>query len=310
MSSFSTQNFFELARNPQQIREVHLASLEEIVKEYPAFTGARMLLLGGLKNSGSYKFNGQLRITAAHVQQRTALFRFIVETLEEIGEKSSLPDNKADIDTKKAAKTEEGEIAGDVHINPKPAPIDVPKETSRTDEWSSEIPKDADGGNEEEVEQNTISEEDGAEQIEKSREIPPIGSPLSFSPREMHSFSEWLSLLEMSPVTRKEGESDTPAIAPLNEERSEDSIIARFLAAQPKIKAPEKVPRHTESSTPPVSQPTNQLMTETLARVYEEQGLYERAITAYEILILKYPEKSSFFADRIRELKLLTSNRE
>lgn len=50
------------------------------------------------------------------------------------------------------------------------------------------------------------------------------------------------------------------------------------------------------------------LMTETLAKVYLEQKKYTKAIQAYEILILKYPEKSSFFADRINEIKNLQQN--
>jgi hypothetical protein len=49
-------------------------------------------------------------------------------------------------------------------------------------------------------------------------------------------------------------------------------------------------------------------MTETLAKVYLEQKKYNKAIQAYEILILKYPEKSSFFADRINEIKNLQQN--
>ncbi len=49
-------------------------------------------------------------------------------------------------------------------------------------------------------------------------------------------------------------------------------------------------------------------MTETLARVYMEQKKYAKAIQAYEILILKYPEKSVFFADRISEIKDLQQN--
>jgi hypothetical protein len=53
---------------------------------------------------------------------------------------------------------------------------------------------------------------------------------------------------------------------------------------------------------------TSALMTETLARVYLEQRKYQKAIQAYEILILKYPEKSSFFADRISEIKNLQQN--
>ena len=36
-----------------------------------------------------------------------------------------------------------------------------------------------------------------------------------------------------------------------------------------------------------------------------EQKKYQKAIQAYEILILKYPEKSSFFADRINDIKIL-----
>jgi cytochrome c-type biogenesis protein CcmH/NrfG len=46
-------------------------------------------------------------------------------------------------------------------------------------------------------------------------------------------------------------------------------------------------------------------MTETLARIYLEQGKYKEALQAYRILILKYPEKSSFFADQIKAVEKL-----
>jgi len=46
-----------------------------------------------------------------------------------------------------------------------------------------------------------------------------------------------------------------------------------------------------------------------LARVYLEQKNYSKAIQAYKILILKNPEKSGLFADRIEEIKNLQENK-
>ena len=49
-------------------------------------------------------------------------------------------------------------------------------------------------------------------------------------------------------------------------------------------------------------------MTETLAKVYINQGKLEDAIKAYKILCLKYPEKISLFADQIKIIKKQIKN--
>ena len=44
-------------------------------------------------------------------------------------------------------------------------------------------------------------------------------------------------------------------------------------------------------------------MTETLAKVFLKQKKYGKALKAYRILSLKYPEKNAFFAVQINKIK-------
>ncbi len=166
-----------------------------------------------------------------------------------------------------------------------------------------------------------------SEAVKIAEENLEIGKPLDFSAKEKHSFQEWLQLARTEPIDRtKEApmkkictkntieKAEQTLGSVIEEEKTEDEkkkkaeIIDRFIETNPKI-SPIKQTAITASVQLEINKDENSyLMTETLARVYLEQKKYTKAIQAYEILILKYPEKISFFADRISDIKILQQN--
>ena len=87
---------------------------------------------------------------------------------------------------------------------------------------------------------------------------------------------------------------------------SQADLIDRFIRISPTI----------ERLTPGDMQPVKDLaaestdehgkfITETLAKIYINQGYYTKAINIYEKLSLQYPEKSAYFASRIEKIKEL-----
>ncbi|WP_428740707.1 hypothetical protein [Tenacibaculum sp.] len=131
-----------------------------------------------------------------------------------------------------------------------------------------------------------------------------IGKPLSFTQNETFSFNQWLQLSSKKVIVR--AESDLPKEEPSIKSEHE-AIIDRFIETAPKISRPNK------TSAPDIkvaeNQQSNQLATETLAKVYLEQKKYDSAIQAYKILSLKYPEKSGLFADQIKRIQILQNNK-
>jgi len=133
----------------------------------------------------------------------------------------------------------------------------------------------------------------------------PINKPFQFDNNETFSFNEWLQIGSIKPIQRSKNKkvSEVEIKNPAQVGTSNFDLIEKFLASKPKIKTSNL---DTDSNIAIDSTKENEsLMTETLAHVYLEQKKYDKAITAFTVLSLKYPEKSSFFANQIKAIKKL-----
>ena len=136
--------------------------------------------------------------------------------------------------------------------------------------------------------ENTDAKEISTSLTEEKLEL---GKPLKFYENESHSFSEWLTILKIKKI-----------------DRSESDIVDEFIQKNIHIKRPQKEAFFKATDIAKESLISNdELVTPTLAQVYLEQGHYKKAISAYEKLILKYPKKSSLFANKIKLISKLNN---
>ena len=70
-----------LLSDPDLLKDEQISELKNIIGDYPYFQSARALYLKGLKNQESFKYNNELKITAAFTSDRSVLFDFITSKL-------------------------------------------------------------------------------------------------------------------------------------------------------------------------------------------------------------------------------------
>jgi len=83
------------------------------------------------------------------------------------------------------------------------------------------------------------------------------------------------------------------------EQERKFALLDAFLESNPKIVPSDQIQEIDIEAASSIEDES--LITETMAQLYMNQKQFKKAITAYKALILKYPEKSSFFAIQIQE---------
>jgi hypothetical protein len=125
------------------------------------------------------------------------------------------------------------------------------------------------------------------------------------------SFISWLKSQDSDPATKGEIKEipdsstlkDAELKVEIDKELAKKKILEKFILDEPRISKPKKeffspTKKAKESLTE-----NDDLITETLAKIYVLQKNYNKAIDAYERLSLIYPEKNTFFANQIQRIK-------
>jgi hypothetical protein len=270
----NAEEFTHLITNPNTVSKAQTLKLESVIDDFPYFQTARVLHLKGLKNQRDFKYNNTLKTVAAYTTNRTILFDFITFDVLDYNE------------TNQSEET----IINDIEVIDSKVIEHLFKSISVSDSK-----KDI-----EETTQVSIPEK---EEVKSKKKIDlEVGSPIIFNKNDTFSFNEWLQLNPSQPIIRKK--SVKKQSKNLDDKLN---LIDQFIQNKPKIQ-PIKTQKNIDVATESTTENTD-LMTHTLARVYLEQKKYKKAISAFKILSLKYPEKSSFFADRIKAIEFLQKHK-
>ncbi len=284
-----------ILKQPNHITLSQVYELENIIHEYPYFQVVKAIYLKILYAQESYRYNKELKITAAHIGNRTLLFDFITSTgfkdKKNVLKKEEMP--KAYVD--EAIPSEfTTYVSGDVFEKKEFYPVTHTVEQSQTS-------KDAISSSE-----------------QQQKEALHMGKPIDFQPNDKQSFATWLQVTRYKPIDRRTTKTATTIDLPFVDknifEEGDDrakkfDLIDKFLQANPKIEVSKDDDTPSNIEIVEKKDIGRQFMTETLAKVYLEQGKYTEAIQAYQILMLKNPAKSAYFAEQISIIRKLQQNK-
>lgn len=299
--------FLKLLKEPSNISAEDLASLEEVMKNFPFCNAATILLAKGNNEKGSMFANQKIKRAALFTPSREVLKRIINTNFTNI---IRLPqpisvknyDNSIENSTVLEYTNIEVEINETNNIN---STIDeIYKSIAERNKIVEANPTqliDSDNGN---ILFNELIEENNASKIAVDTNIK-LDQILKFY---VHSkeFGKDIrnangnlidEYLEYRVV-------DTPIVPDLE---SQSDIISQFIDSDHHMAKPTKH-LSTFANIDLAKKSTTEdfeLVTENIANILVRQEKYKKAIEVFEKLILKYPNKSTYFAIRIENTKSL-----
>ena len=143
----------------------------------------------------------------------------------------------------------------------------------------------------------SASEEVQSEKVEETT-VPMASDSIEEDKAEEETEAPQLNYFEWIKQSTKKDVVVSNALETEEQERK-FALLDAFLESNPKIVPSDQIQEIDIEAASSIEDES--LITETMAQLYMNQKQFKKAITAYKALILKYPEKSSFFAIQIQE---------
>jgi hypothetical protein len=302
-------DFISMIEDKVQVNRQMLGEVYELIDIFPYFQSAHMLLLKGLQNNADVKFENQLRNSAIHIADREVLYYLLktrpkpasgklepVREVKRTAEEILFDHQQTVIESAKNSEqmiTEIENNSGDTLIKPDEENLHI---------HSHSILVSSETEIRELDEVMMVTDEETSSDDERVFYMDP-----GFSVTDKDDLLE-LDSEESTTGANEEIINFTEPAADNSDKSkklSQSALIDKFILANPRIepvKAPLKTPVGDISM--PFVENEGGFITETLARIYINQGYYSKAIDIYEKLSLKFPEKSSYFASQIELVKV------
>ncbi|MGB1003555.1 MAG: tetratricopeptide repeat protein [Salibacteraceae bacterium] len=297
----NSSKLISLFNQPSLLEKEKTEDFIDILEVYPFFTQARLLLTKKMQLSQHLLLKKEIQKTAVSVQDRKSLYEFLYQ--KDI-QKTIIASEKEEVTENRLTETEE------------PSSFVKPVEIEKQKEPESSFKKPIDLKNfgnsntnsldalEQQIIGQTI-EHVLTQEIAMSNSVISTEQPNETNPKEnkaSQKFSDWLTILDQERL-KNWRKSDIEFED--NQEVSEKNIIDSFLEKDMNVITPTNDNiEYTPSNLARLSIVDDEdFITETLAEIYLKQGNVQKALSAYNRLLLKYPEKKTYFAAQIEKIE-------
>lgn len=310
-----TEELLKYINNPALLNKDSVPELQKLVHDFPYFQAGHLLLCMASKKWDPSVYQQSLKKTAIVATNRNHLYKLIhqLESSEEVAkeEKSSLAENvKQELNILKSAEVvieeavSEKEIINEPETKPKENLVKEEKVKTISDEKAVEL----------EIKKSLVNSFVEKEILKTNEALKPekiIEKP--------DNFNDWLQFLKKNngqaySDIEIEVNKEKFRTAEKNKEKQKDvlkdkekkkSLIDKIIESNPGVIRQKEEQKFFKSDFKAKESlvENEHLVTETLAKIYALQGNINKAIRSYEILSLKFPQKSAYFASLIQKLK-------